>query len=88
MKNLSKAEQKNLELHEWFLHNLSFNKSSIAFENGYNQRCQILDMELDKTLRGLHKENKLLTILKKKTINDMKTELLENQLNELLTTKK
>ena len=73
MKNLSKAEQKNLELHEWFLHNLSFNKSSIAFENGYNQRGQILNMELDKTVRGLHKENKLLTILKKKILKNILT---------------
>jgi hypothetical protein len=84
MENLSKAEKKNIELHEWFLNNLLFNESSIAFEKGYNKRGEILDMELDKTTQGLHYENQLLTILKKKTINDMKTEKLQKDLDRFI----
>tara|TARA_R100000988_G_C3973270_1_gene152638 strand:- start:134 stop:382 length:249 start_codon:yes stop_codon:yes gene_type:complete len=73
----------NIELHEFFLSHSEWKKPelerSIAFETAYDQRCEILDLELSDT-----KENKLLRLLKKKVINDMKTESLNNELNELI----
>ena len=73
----------NIELHEFFLNHSEWGKEeskrSIAFEIAYDQRCEILDLELSDT-----KENKLLRLLKKKVINDMKTESLNNELSELI----